>query len=68
MRDDENKVRQIELTEVTKLIKEMCIEANHFLSKDVEDSICEAKEKEESILGKQILSQICENMQIAGKK
>lgn len=68
MRDDENKVRQIELTEVTKLIKEMCIEANHFLSKDVEDSICEAKEKEESILGKQILSQICENMQIAGKE
>ena len=46
-------------------VKEMCIEANLHLSKDMSDAIYKAKEEETGILGKQILGQLCENMEIA---
>ena len=48
-------------------LKEMCIEANLHLSADMETVIHKAKEEEDSVLGKQILGQLCENMQIAGE-
>ena len=48
-------MRTIELSEITKNIKEMCIEANHFLSKDMKEAMQSAKEKEKSKLGQQIL-------------
>ena len=54
------------MEKITETIKEMCIEATHFLSKDMIDALANAKEKEESCLGKQILSQLEENLQIAG--
>lgn len=60
-------MRTIELSEITKNIKEMCIEANHFLSKDMKEAIQSAKEKEISELGKQILEQLQENLDIASK-
>ncbi len=50
---------------IIKNIKEMCIEANVNLSNDVKNKIDEALEKEEAILGKQILEQLETNMQIA---
>lgn len=59
-------IRTIKTEEITKTIKEMCIEANHFLSKDMDKAMKEAVEKEESSLGKQILCQLQENLQIAG--
>lgn len=46
-------------------IKEMCIEANYNLSKDMENAILEAPDKEESQVGKQILQQLEENINIA---
>ncbi len=46
-------------------VKEMCIEANYYLSEDVKSRITQAQEKEESPLGKQILEQLEENMKIA---
>lgn len=46
-------------------IKEMCIEANYYLSEDVKKKIISAREEEESPLGKQILQQLEENMEIA---
>jgi len=60
-------LRTIHVSEITKQIKEMCIEANHFLSEDVAECMQEAVEKEESPLGKQILCQLQENLEIAGK-
>ncbi len=48
-------------------VKEMCIEANLHLSKDMQDAIQTAKENETGNLGKQILNQLCENMEIAAK-
>lgn len=59
-------IRIIKTEEITKTIKEMCIEANHFLSKDMDKAMKEAVDKEESPLGKQILNQLQDNMQIAG--
>lgn len=38
-------------------IKEMCMEANYYLSEDMKDVLCQAAEKEESPLGCQILNQ-----------
>ena len=58
-------MRTIHIEEIIKNIKEMCIEANHFLSKDMDVAMKNAKEKEHSALGKQILNQLQENLQIA---
>ena len=60
-------MRTIHVNEITNHIKEMCIEANHFLSKDMQDALCHAKETEEAPLGRQILEQLQENLQIAGQ-
>lgn len=49
-------------------VKEMCIEANLHLSKDMQEAIQTAKENETGQLGKQILGQLCENMEIAAKE
>lgn len=50
---------------ITTNIKEMCIEANYQLSKDMENGIYNAYDSERSSLGKQILGQLKENMEIA---
>ena len=63
-RGDEN-MRTISTDEIIKNIKEMCIEANYYLSDDMKDKIDHACQVEESPLGRQILSQLEENMQIA---
>ena len=60
-------MRIIELEKITDIIKEMCIEANHFLTDDMKDALNSAKEKEKSQLGKQILGQLQENLCIAGE-
>ena len=58
-------MRTISVDEITKNIKEMCIEANHFLSKDMKKAINNAYEKEESEVGKNVLEQLQENLKIA---
>ena len=61
-----NMLRTVNVKEVTAAIKEMCIEANHFLSDDMAARMKQAVDEEESPLGKQILTQLQENLQIAG--
>lgn len=58
-------MRTITTQEITRNIKEMCIEANHFLSKDMRSVFDQAVEDEESPLGRKILNQLEENLQIA---
>ena len=58
-------IRTIRAEEITENIKEMCIEANHILSKDMEEVFLHSAEKEKSALGKQILCQLKENLDIA---
>lgn len=60
-------MRSINVEEITKNIKEMCIEANHFLSDDMDKALKNATETEKSPLGKQILNQLQENLKIAGE-
>lgn len=60
-------MRIIDVNVITDTIREMCIEANHFLSDDMENAIKKATDEEEAPLGKQILEQLQENMRIAGE-
>lgn len=60
-------MRTIQLSEVTKNIKEMCIEANHFLAKDMDCAMKQALEQEKAPLGRQILEQLQDNLKIAGE-
>lgn len=60
-------MRTIETEEITRNIKEMCIEANHFLSEDMACAMAQAAQTEGSPLGKQILGQLKDNLEIAGK-
>lgn len=58
-------MRTISTETITKNIKEMCMQVNICLSEDVKQALLSGKEREESALGKQILGQLEENMQIA---
>ena len=60
-------IRTVKTEEITKTVREMCIEANHYLSKDMDQAMKDAVKKEESLLGRQILNQLQENLQIAGE-
>lgn len=58
-------IRTISTDEITKAIREMCIEANHTLSPDMQKALKKAVKEEKSPLGKKVLSQLEENLQIA---
>ena len=58
-------MREIDAQLLTKNIKEMCIEANHYLSDDMKKVFDNARNNEKSPLGKQILEQLDENLKIA---
>ena len=60
-------IREINVSEITAAIKEMCIQANHFLSPDMDKALKAATANEESPLGKKILNQLQENLKIAGE-
>lgn len=59
-------MKTINISEITQNIKEMCIEANHFLTPDMDKALKTATDSEISPLGKQILNQLQENLKIAG--
>lgn len=59
-------MRELDVKVITENIKEMCIEATHFLTEDMKNVLDDSVTKEESPLGKQILQQLKENLQIAG--
>ena len=58
-------IREINVKEITKNIKEMCIEANYTLSPDMDKAMKKAAEEEKSELGTKILNQLQENLVIA---
>ena len=61
-------MRTIDTADITENIREMCIEANHFLSPDMREGMERAAEEEESPLGKKILYQLQEHLRIAGEE
>lgn len=60
-------MRTIHVNDVTSNIREMCIEANHYLAPDMDETLKNAVETEKSGLGKQILNQLQDNLKIAGE-
>lgn len=60
-------MRTIQVEEITENIKKMCIEANYYLSEDMDAAMKKAVETEKAPLGKQILNQLQENLKIAGE-
>ena len=58
-------IRTIHTDIITENIKEMCIEANHYLSSDMKEALDKALESEKSMLGKKVLNQLQENLKIA---
>ena len=60
-------MREVNVSTITDNIKEMCIEANHFLTDDMKNVFENAVKNEESALGKQVLGQLEENLKIAGE-
>lgn len=58
-------MRNLHTDEIISNIKEMCIEANYKLSSDVEERVRSAHSKETSVIGKQIMNQLSENLDIA---
>lgn len=58
-------MRTVDVSVLTQNIKEMCIEANHYLSEDMKQAFARAQKQEKAPLGKQILDQLQENMKIA---
>ncbi len=59
-------MRELDVKEVTKAVRQLCIDANHKLSPDMEKALDDAKKKEESPLGRQIFGQLKQNLEIAG--
>lgn len=60
-------MREVNVSIITDNIKEMCIEANHFLTDDIKNVFENAVKNEESALGKQVLGQLEENLKVAGE-
>ena len=61
-------MRSIHVDEISRNIKEMCIEANYYLSDDMKNALYKAADQEENPLGCQILNQLKENLAIAGEE
>ena len=61
-------MREIEVSTVTATIKDMCIEANHFLTPDMKARLESAAGTETSPVGKKVLSQLQDNLKIAGEE
>ncbi|MCM1468514.1 MAG: fumarate hydratase [Alistipes sp.] len=59
-------MRVVKTDVIIENIKEMCIEAAHFLTEDMKQVFEEAVSTEKSPLGKQVLNQLQENLEIAG--
>ncbi len=60
-------MKTIHVKEIIENVKEMCIEANHYLTDDMKQALKQSEKKEKSPLGKQILAQLDDNLKIAAE-
>ncbi len=58
-------MREINVNDIASNIKEMCIEANYFLEDDIKNSLFKAEKEETSEVGKSVLNQLHQNLDIA---
>ena len=60
-------MRIVQVATITEQIKEMCIEANHFLTPDMQKAIAQAADHEKSEVGRNVIKQLCDNLTVAGQ-
>ena len=60
-------IRAIDTNVIIENVKEMCIEANHYLSSDMKEAMNQAVSTEKSELGQKILNQLQDNLKIAAE-
>lgn len=60
-----SELREINVSKIAESVREMCIEANYSLSGDMQERLQAAVEQETSPLGRQILEQLQQNLEIA---
>ena len=58
-------MREVDVSQIIKAVKELCIEANYYLSKDIKDSLVLAKENEKWPLAQNVLNKLITNSEIA---
>ena len=58
-------MREINVNDIASNIKEMCIEANYFLEDDIKNSLFKAEKEETAEVGKSVLNQLHQNLDIA---
>lgn len=61
-------MREIHISQIIDTVKELCIEANYYLSKDIKNALCTAKEDEKWPLAEDLLGQLILNSDIAEKE
>lgn len=61
-------MRTVRTEDITKAVKKMCIDANLYLADDMKKALYNACDNEENVLGKKILGQLKENLDIAGNE
>ena len=58
-------MRTIEVSEVTKLVRQLCIDANYYLPADLRQAFVDGQNAEESPLGKTIFGEMIANCDLA---
>ena len=58
-------MREINIKDITKAVKKLCIESNYYLSNDVKDKIISSEMSENWPIAKNILNKILDNANIA---
>ena len=59
-------MKTVNVKDITDAVRDMCIEATHYLTPDIKEALASSKQSEESELGVKILGQLEENLDIAG--
>ena len=61
-------MREIQAQQITDVVEKLCIEANYYLPKDVQEGICACRKCEDWDIAKGVLDQIIENYEIAERE
>lgn len=61
-------MREVDVSEITRVVKQLCVDSNIYLDRDVVEKIEEFAEKEDSPVGKEILGQILANARMASEE
>ena len=61
-------IRQIKAETVTETVKQLFLDCNYFIGKDIMTALEKARENEKSEVGKSVLTQIIENDKLAAKE